>query len=540
MILSTALSVCIRKEMAFMMLPIAGSVFWFKNRNHGNWKCWKNWIPVAVVFSVFSALLLLDVLAYQSQGWKEYRQFNAARTGIFDYYDFPSYEENKDFYDSIGIDETIETAMEEYSLILDDRINTETFLAIEQQGKTLWNNRSFMQRAGETLRIFLQNWFSFEYFPLNYIVMLVGSSLLFIMLKQKDRVVLYWYCIAWLVIDCLWIYLCYRGRFPARIGYSMHIFAFMMEMSFLWILHKEGCLVISKVFWRGALVCILLCSIYQGTTTYQYSHNAHQKNKSYRTVLKYCEDRNTNFYFMDVFSFSLYTDNFQLFLPSNEKNYMRFGDWMSYSPLYYEKLSHNDIHKIAEDLIHRDDIYLITRDDVDIQYLKRYMKSLNPKYTYHVADVIQEDGFLFYVYKWFEADSSQAELSSERISEIIASSDTASCSNVIDDNIATGWYCDSQIEGEEVVIRLKERETITGVRLDVTDYADSPKNLKIYTSLDGNVWSEQEIENQLNMTFRFSPAECNYVKLQLGDGEDYVQWRWSIQELTLLGVEVYE
>lgn len=535
--LLVGLDFCTRSKMAYMMVPLAGVVFLYKNREHGQWREWRNWKPAVLVLLLLGVLVLVERMAYQGADWRYYDRFNTLRSDLFDYYGFPEYKENEEFYQSIGMSEDLETAIEQYSLILDERINAESLQAMKDKSVEIRREKALGEELLRTARVIVSNWFSLEYFPLNYAGMLLGILLAVYLVQRKDWLSLAWYGFAWFALLCVWFYLAYQGRFPARIGFSLHIFAFMIETSFLWILYHEGRLHCSRWLYCAGLVVIAAGAVYGFLTTSRYAHSAYSKNESYHEVLDYCEARNTNFYFMDVFSFSLYTDNFQLFLPSNEKNYMRFGDWMAYSPLYYEKLSHNGITNIVDALVHKDNVYLIARDDADIQYLKRYMKEQNSRYTYVVSDVIQKDGFIFYVYQWKEAPEGEAELPQGLVSEVTCPSNEELSGDMLDDDIATGWYCDSQKEGTEIIVTLSKEAKVSGIRLDVSDYADAARNLRVYASSDGEVWNELAAANVSLITWQFDPVVCRYLKLQLGEGEDNLQWKWAIQEMTVLGVQ---
>lgn len=58
----------------------------------------------AVLLGVIAVLYGADRLAYRSEEWQRYEEYNAARTELFDY-GFPDYEKNRDAYEELGIDE---------------------------------------------------------------------------------------------------------------------------------------------------------------------------------------------------------------------------------------------------------------------------------------------------------------------------------------------------------------------------------------------------------------------------------------------------
>lgn len=531
--LCAAAGFCTRKNVALMMIPLAGMVFWFKNRKAGLWKKWSSWKPVVLVIGLFVLIYAIDFAAYRSEAWREYEQFSALRSELFDYYGIPDYNENQSFYDEIGFDQNLTNAVEEYALILDERINTDALEKICDKAKEIKGTIPIGEKAKDTLQIVLENWFSIEYSPLKYAAILLSLYLLICFVRKKEKSALIWYLLTEGVMIALWFYLAYQGRVPARIGYSLHIFSLMTNGVFLWYLKKEA--PSAKKMYSAIFTLLLLVGAAAGIIgTKTYAEASCEKNESYRAVLNYCEERNTNFYFLDVYSFSLYTDNFQIFLSSNEKNYMRLGDWMSYSPLYYEKLSHQGIEDVARAMAEKENVYFIARDDRDLQYLKEYMKSLNPLYTYEVVDTVQKDGFIFLVYKWKLSDENHRELPNTVIADIKCSENTSDAYLMLDHDSMTGWGCDAQTEGTEIIIQLNEEMEVSGVRMDVMDFSDTPKNLKIYLSEDGEEWKLVSAENVSNISYYFEPETASYLKLSLGEGMQE-QWKWRIHEMTILG-----
>ena len=105
----------------------------------------------------------------------------------------------------------------------------------------------------------------------------------------------------------------------------------------------------------------------------------------------YCLKHSDNFYFADVYSLSAHTGqvHFTNTRPKGQDvNYMRMGDWMAFSPLSEEKLDRHGIDSVTESLATDDSVFLITRDDNPMAYLKRICdKGFGPT-VWHVEDVL--------------------------------------------------------------------------------------------------------------------------------------------------------
>lgn len=81
-------------------------------------------------------------------------------------------------------------------------------------------------------------------------------------------------------------------------------------------------------------------------------------------------DHPENFYFNDVTSLAMTTWNVHLWNPKQYRmNYMSLGDWMSFSPIWQEKLEQNGISSVREALYGQDNIYLISSFDRGTEYL---------------------------------------------------------------------------------------------------------------------------------------------------------------------------
>ncbi|MFS6557052.1 hypothetical protein VPJ68_16580, partial [Parabacteroides distasonis] len=65
-----------------------------------------------------------DRLAYRSEGWQRYEEYNAARTELFDY-GFPDYEKNRDEYEKLGIDENAYQMLRGWNHMDTEKFNVE-------------------------------------------------------------------------------------------------------------------------------------------------------------------------------------------------------------------------------------------------------------------------------------------------------------------------------------------------------------------------------------------------------------------------------
>ena len=123
------LAFCLRSEMGLLLLPLAGVA--------GIWK-WSDCRPVftkkkiaafAGFFGWIAAGLLVclgaDRLACSDPGWRAFERLFDARTEVYDFYDagLRSWEDNRDFYEALGLSQEQCELLSNYNFGADDAID---------------------------------------------------------------------------------------------------------------------------------------------------------------------------------------------------------------------------------------------------------------------------------------------------------------------------------------------------------------------------------------------------------------------------------
>ena len=79
---------------------------------------------------------------------------------------------------------------------------------------------------------------------------------------------------------------------------------------------------------------------------------------------------------------------------------------------------------------------------------------------------------------------------------------------------------------------------VTGFRLDLFFYEDHPRHLKIYTSEDGETFTERQAASAGQVEFTFAePVSCKNIRLILEEPEDEEGWNWSVYEILVFAQE---
>ena len=80
------LTYCIRSSVFMMALPFGGILFLFKRG-----LCLKEKIGILLIALIgLGAVIFIENEAYDSQEWRNYKEFNEARSVVYDYYGVPN------------------------------------------------------------------------------------------------------------------------------------------------------------------------------------------------------------------------------------------------------------------------------------------------------------------------------------------------------------------------------------------------------------------------------------------------------------------
>ncbi len=100
-----------------MVIPFLLIEIWYKYRMDF-FRSVKPWFIFGVCGVLGAGILFLNTQMYGSMGWKNYFIYNHARAYMQDYTGMPDYEENEDFYQSIGVSENAQKVFKSYKLHL--------------------------------------------------------------------------------------------------------------------------------------------------------------------------------------------------------------------------------------------------------------------------------------------------------------------------------------------------------------------------------------------------------------------------------------
>ncbi|MBS6396205.1 MAG: hypothetical protein KH452_03480 [Clostridiales bacterium] len=364
----------VRSSVYFMILPVCGILWLFRagRREEGRWH---GWIPAAAV-SVLLLSLLGNQVGYGSDSWRAYQSYNQNRSAVFDYsdYTFPRYEDATEFYNRMGIESKSRAkTLFYYNYTADEQISPEFFgTYISDYEAAFPSEETQLDQVLESVKGYLKKFFVGKIHIQHVLAVLLYMGLAAWYAVRKDgkgcgKVL----CVMGIQM-VLWIYLFYEGRTPERVIYSMNL---MMAVTGILLLAEalRGRMIPENIQKTGAAALIFLlagASVFQISRMRQQNLEMSRRNEDIEALKVYCMEQPENFYFNDVTSMAFTTYNVKLWREDAYKmNYMSLGDWMSYSPVWQEKLDQQGISSVKDALYTQEEVYLICSFDKGLEYL---------------------------------------------------------------------------------------------------------------------------------------------------------------------------
>lgn len=379
------LCLLVRESVFIMVLPMAALCFWAK---YGTFD-FKKKFPVvlkhlAVPITLFAGIVLImgvEKVAYDSDEWETFLDYNSDRASIMDYYGLLNYEENAEFYDSMALTPEEVENLQRYSLYLTDEVYPEKMHELAVNAKEMQ-----LQPYSLKDQIFMGAKKVYDHFrdegyaPAHVIsFILMAGTLIFSLLKDKKQFLVTLALCA--VMGVLWLYLGYKGRIVDRVGYAMYLVTSMSMLAVGYRLlftgsNKKG----SK--WLNSFVVIAVCAVLtvlagqkieavKERMAWRFVHN-----QEFLEVNHYMAEHPENVYFMTTFSIETYTDNFTIHRDFDFSNLLSVGGWHTFSPLENVKCEKLGITESKKDIVETQNVYVISLEAVNLRYMDRFYTSV--------------------------------------------------------------------------------------------------------------------------------------------------------------------
>lgn len=401
------LSLMVRDDVFLMMIPPAALCFCWKYVSFdGKKKIPFQFRHIGVPLGLLLGTVIIlgvEFFAYRSPEWKEFLSYNQDREAIMDYYGLATYEEDSEFYDSLEITPEEAENMQRYSLYLVDDLYSEKMAALARRSRELYTEQhSVRERLTGAAESIYEHLGKDTYRGTNLICLFITAVTLgFCYGRNRKEWKLSWLLLA--VTGLYWLYLGYRNRILERVGFALYllmIFAILAVLYRAAVLEKNAekfeageagakektgtgifCLRLMKSLpafaaWASAALVLALadfniCGDVKANNAWRSSYN-----EEFLDVNRYMAEHMENVYFMTTFSIETYTDNFTIKRDFDFSNLLSVGGWHTFSPLENEKDRKLGITDPKRDIAEKDNVYVISLQNVNLRYMDRYYTSI--------------------------------------------------------------------------------------------------------------------------------------------------------------------
>ena len=431
----------LRSEMALLCMPmvgICGLISWYENilkkqeeksqkYKKSLWKLALERKFIITYFLFFCVILLsmgifliIDTIAYSNKDWKSFRDFFDARTRVYDYTWYPSYEKEEAFYGEKGISKIQYQLIDNYNFGLDSTITTETLEIIAEYNEKGQNRGGAWEKLKGSIKEMLTRPFKTKDAPYNY-YLLTAYLLVIILAVVQKRKKEYGIKIFLLITarSISWFYMCWSERMVERIIFPLYVIEFLILMA---ILIKElpdrPLWNIERYYRRGVIGILFPLSVIfipgMDKDLIRQCNLRKDAVEAQEELEIYTKAHPLAYYYLDVYSMVDFTA--KMYDRDNEqRNYDFLGGWICNSPLqkkvmesFVEKEKSAEIKRyfseeekqqltISQALL-LDNYYVIARKNREVTFLEEYYDEYDIPVKLEKVDQIDDSPNPFIVY----------------------------------------------------------------------------------------------------------------------------------------------
>lgn len=396
-IILVVIAFCLRSELLLLTFPFVLLAFLFRvdrfRRENGTGKGFLLYGRILLwMMGLMAVCFLSDQIAYSRKDWREFRALFDARTRLYDFERIPSYQENRNFYQTIGLAETDVTLLQNYNFALDPQIDAEKMrLVAEEANRMEAKMHPPASRLKKAVSIYVWRLHHFV-LPVSFrdsntdmpylAIVLLLYLLVFLIMHRTG--VLWKLVLLFLCRSTLWTYMIYNGRIMNRVMHSL----LLVELFFLIgmvlpELGKEWDVGKKRLSVAGFIVLVAASLLFVPRQMRNASGEVRKReefNRPYEKMLASLEQKK-GFTFIDVYSSVDYTvkalGKQSLLKPTKET---LAGGWAAKSPLYEKKLRHFGIRNMEEGLLQENVTFLAEKEE-DLSWLTDYYRDRKENVT---------------------------------------------------------------------------------------------------------------------------------------------------------------
>lgn len=352
--LGIILSYCICSKVFFLALPFWGLCIMCQKVHYK-----ENIMMIFLACIGILAVEGIEAYAYSSIEWKNYKEFYKCYEMLYGQYGVPSWNENMDFYKTIGMKEHDVVNLERQNLYLVDGLLEGRMRDITEYAVQQWKiHNSELDMLKRLVKRVLEIYTMSNIFLLN--ALSKSILLLTVYYGRKDKEVLLFELII-IVIEVI-LFMCFgwKEKLNIHMIVSTLLIEIMLGIAILIRMFQFDRINILNDYLMGLIAVFMLCSIvYMGTTIQTVQEERYVKNGEYIALQAYYRDNEESIYFTNIAYIEDYTDNFKLQEKRHKKNGILLGGWTTFSPIEKEGLKQYGVNKVDKAFVEMDKVYLV-------------------------------------------------------------------------------------------------------------------------------------------------------------------------------------
>lgn len=413
------LSFMVRPNLLLLMFPfvcVVGICKWATEVpifSKNNFKKYFSFLGVVVGSIVI--LQVIHEVAYGGEDWKEFFRFFDNRTEIYDYHKVPSYNENVEFYESIGLNENdCRLLLNFYNVGLDETLDSAVMEKIKDYVVTKDSQKqSVIEGIKTAFSDYRYRTFSKRDYPYSWIVIVLYGLVFIAALCNRHFRFIWEETLLGVVRSGIWMFILFRGRVPERIIHPLYLIEILILIAFLLVeLRALNEKKHSICYQSIGVLCGLLLFFFIGSycrdsvnaVLIKYKENQ-KLDVQYNALLEYIREHKNNFYFFDIFSVSEYKTKLFDDQIGEINNYEMLGGWAAKNPLSKEKYQAFSFSTVEDGLVERDNVYFVLKNSQAYhpnieKWLEEYYADRGRNvYLKQIDGVIADGDIAFIIYK---------------------------------------------------------------------------------------------------------------------------------------------
>ncbi|MCQ2523751.1 MAG: hypothetical protein MJ123_05365 [Lachnospiraceae bacterium] len=396
-VIFSTLSLWLRKEAFLMGAPILFLAFIYKafvcekmkakatNESVANDEenpMLKKLLLLALTIGLIAFLsFIVDALAYKSPSWKAFKEYNEARTQVYDYFKLPEYESYKDTYEGLGIEASEYEVLAHYlDVSLAEDVDTGKLTALADKYDDVM--RQWQQFYSVPKKIIKDTALAIinNDVRIPALIMFLTCLAAAVLWGTKNAFSVLLIIAAYAYRIVFTAYFVSKGRFPERVSYGLFVIIALFALALICDLFgreevfKETGKEKNKAVVKTALLLILI--ILSAVNLYKTSGQKKALDKGFgelESIYAYCNENAEKVYLMNTYSIAPYSEA-MLTGSKLPKNYLVLGNWTSHSPLEKERMNRALVESFVKDLALDKNVNLIVKKSLGSDWLENYYK----------------------------------------------------------------------------------------------------------------------------------------------------------------------